>query len=337
MKKGKKKNKLFSIIIPFYNSKNTIRDTLLSATNQTYKEIEIIVINDGSNDGSEKEIEDIVLQDHRIKYIKKNNGGLSSARNAGLEKATGDYIAFLDGDDIISENFITNVKKAINAFENLDMILFPYIRNTGLLNRSEIDVYIENYNKDINETLARIKGGVCNIVFRKNIISNIRFKEGVICEDVLFVSDVLEKKDITTYYIETPMYYYRVNSGSITRSPLKIKDKTAVDVYEEIYRRNKKNRVTDKTLISYRSLLVCKFNMINKAAINGYENNESKTYFEPLFNEYRKEIIQNIVALLKNNRINLTDRIQMCFVCVSWKAFIFLKSNVIKIYRRTSH
>ncbi len=94
----------FSVIIPMYNSKDTIKSTIESVLNQTYSEpIEIIVVNDGSNDGCEKIVEEMILNNKTnriIKLINKSNGGVSSARNAGIKQAKGEYIAFLDSDDM---------------------------------------------------------------------------------------------------------------------------------------------------------------------------------------------------------------------------------------------
>lgn len=94
----------FSTIIPMYNAKNTIRNTIESVINQTYIEsIEIIIINDGSNDGCEKIVEELILLKHtnrNIKLINKQNGGVSSARNIGIQESSGEYLAFLDSDDV---------------------------------------------------------------------------------------------------------------------------------------------------------------------------------------------------------------------------------------------
>jgi len=112
----------FSIIIPLYNSKSTIRTTLKSVLNQTYKEpFEIIIINDGSQDGCEKIVEDVALNNQtnrKIKLINQNNSGVSSARNTGIKEASGEYIAFLDSDDawhpqkleLVMEVFCSNNK-----------------------------------------------------------------------------------------------------------------------------------------------------------------------------------------------------------------------------------
>src|SRR5699024_10471201 len=95
-----------SIIMPVYNSENTVGKSIESVLNQTYKNIELIIINDGSNDNTEPIIVKYAASDYRIKYVFQENEGVSSARNTGILKATGDYIAFIDADDYYSNNMI---------------------------------------------------------------------------------------------------------------------------------------------------------------------------------------------------------------------------------------
>ena len=92
-----------SVIVPVYNVEKYLKQCLDSIVNQTYKNLEIIIVNDGTKDNSMKIVEEY-LQDKRIKVINKENGGLSSARNIGIKEATGDYISFIDSDDYISLN-----------------------------------------------------------------------------------------------------------------------------------------------------------------------------------------------------------------------------------------
>ena len=113
--------KKISVIIPVYGVEKYIRKCLESVVNQTYKNLEIIVVNDGTKDNS-MEIVKEYLFDKRIKIINKENGGISSARNAGLEIATGDYISFVDSDDYISKNLYSELAKYME--EDYDMVKF---------------------------------------------------------------------------------------------------------------------------------------------------------------------------------------------------------------------
>ncbi|MCI8778348.1 MAG: glycosyltransferase family 2 protein [Bacilli bacterium] len=101
-----KKNELISIIIPVYNTEDYLDKCLSSIINQTYKNIEIIIIDDGSTDNSKKIIKQYMNKDCRISYYYQNNSGVAIARNSGIDKAQGDYIAFIDSDDYIDLTFI---------------------------------------------------------------------------------------------------------------------------------------------------------------------------------------------------------------------------------------
>ncbi|MBV7314833.1 glycosyltransferase family A protein [Shewanella sp. NIFS-20-20] len=116
----------FSIIIPLYNKKGLISKTIDSVLSQTYTNFEIIVIDDGSTDGSLESISG--LNDERLKLFKKENGGVSSARNFGINKAQGQYVAFLDADDKYEFSFLENVSSAIDKFSSADAICTAFFR-----------------------------------------------------------------------------------------------------------------------------------------------------------------------------------------------------------------
>ena len=117
-----------SIISPVYNVEDYLKDCVESILNQTYKNIELILIDDGSTDNSGKICDEYASKDNRVKIVHKKNGGLSSARNAGLDIATGDYIFFVDSDDFLYKNsVIEKIIKATNGGTK-DLILLPYIK-----------------------------------------------------------------------------------------------------------------------------------------------------------------------------------------------------------------
>ena len=107
---------VLSVIVPVYNCEKYLKETLESISNQTFKDIEIICVNDGSTDDSVKVVEEFTKQDDRVRIINKENGGLSSARNAGLDAAKGKYVAFVDGDDLLDSNAFEI------ALENIDKV-----------------------------------------------------------------------------------------------------------------------------------------------------------------------------------------------------------------------
>lgn len=117
----------FSIIVAVYNIEKYINQCIESIINQTYSEIEIILVNDGSTDNSLHILQEWKQKDNRIKIINKKNGGLSSARNEGLKVATGEYVAYIDGDDWVSPKMFEKLSQKINQFAKPDIVTFSYI------------------------------------------------------------------------------------------------------------------------------------------------------------------------------------------------------------------
>lgn len=209
--------KKVSIIIPIYNAENYLNQCLNSLKKQTYKNIEVIMINDGSKDNSEKICKSF-LNDERFKLFNKKNTGVSDSRNVGIKKATGKYILFVDSDDWCDDNLI---KSCVNAFENYDMICFEYFR-CFIDKNVKVEINID-LNSDINKEILNsnnVGGYLWNKCFISSIIknNNILFDKTInYCEDLLFVKQYLKyvKK---VKYINEPLYYYRIRKNSVTNN-----------------------------------------------------------------------------------------------------------------------
>ena len=200
-----------SVIIPVYNVEEYIEQCVESVVNQTLKEIEIIIVNDGTLDNSMKKIERF-LSDKRIIVINKGNGGLSSARNAGLEIARGEYISFVDSDDFIEENML---KELYNGSERADIVFSNIVLFDELTKKKK-------KRKNICDELAKENKGyyfwrymgteVWNKIYKRAFLKkgNIKFVENILYEDIPFglYSLFLASK---VKYINKYHYYYRVN------------------------------------------------------------------------------------------------------------------------------
>ena len=137
-----------SVIVPVYNVEKYLKQCLDSIVNQTYKNLEIIIVNDGTKDNSMKIVENY-LQDNRIKVINKENGGLASARNSGLEKVTGKYISFIDSDDWIELNMYEELVSQINDEDILIYRYFSYDdKKKKIVGKKKIDFYSQNKLED---------------------------------------------------------------------------------------------------------------------------------------------------------------------------------------------
>lgn len=206
-----------SVIVPVYNVEEYIEECIESIVNQTLKEIEIIIVNDGTKDNSIKKIEKY-FSDPRIILINKENGGISSARNAGLKIARGEYISFIDSDDFIEptmlEDLYNNSEKAEIVFSNI----ISYDNKTGNKSYSEsrIEFGILNKGSYLFNTL-NLPFATLNKIYKKDYLEriNLTFIKGIIYEDSIFSIKALFLAN-KVKYIDKNHYNYRVNRNGST-------------------------------------------------------------------------------------------------------------------------
>ena len=230
MKVKKMKEEKISIIIPIYNAEKYIERCLKSIINQTYQNLEILVINDGSTDGTIKYIEEIKKNDERIIIINKNNEGVSIARNIGISQSTGKYITFIDADDWLEPNAIEILYDEIKK-NNVDIVRGNYYRNYDENNMVQPNNYISKYeNIKLNEDnyinnfiedlyLERIPCYVWLLMIKREIIFNKIFFPSKISmmEDTIFYLRMLYKyKEI--YISDKKIYHYFCNENSACKS-----------------------------------------------------------------------------------------------------------------------
>ena len=228
--------KKVSIIIPSYNVENYIYRGIESCIKQTYNNIEIVIVDDGSTDETWKIVQKYSTLDTRIKAIKKNNGGVSSARNLALQSATGDYVIFLDSDDWIKNNTIEIMVKKIKKNPNLLICCdrsFVYEDNIDKIFPQVTDNH-EEIKKNVIECFSTGIGNLqssCYKIFDLRIIKekNIFFKENIYHgEDGLFVFEYLNYMQGILYFSEC-LWNILTRKGSATNSGYNEKWLTAID------------------------------------------------------------------------------------------------------------
>lgn len=230
---------ILSIIIPVYNIKDYLQECLNSIVNQTLKNLEIILIDDGSTDGSSKICDDYANKDTRVIVVHQKNKGAGMARNAGINIANGDYITFTDGDDYIDTTAFEHLIRLIQT-NNLDAIRLSYntFRTTGNFSHTnysgEFKIYetkdeirqiqLSTFSRPFNKNSIDINlgGSPWGLIIKSKIIkeNNIRFlsERQIISEDYIFNYDCLNYiKRIGKLY--DTVYHYRITPNSITRSP----------------------------------------------------------------------------------------------------------------------
>lgn len=217
--------KKISVIIPVYNVSKYLRRCLYSVISQTYRQLEIILIDDGSTDGSSEICDEYAKKDNRIVVIHKPNGGVSVARNKGLDIATGDYIGFVDSDDYIHPNmYKVLVDNAEKYDADISICGFFQEDTNGRFQRYWKDDVLKCLNTTEQiENLLMNKYFRCSVwdrIFKKELLFGVNFREDVkIYEDMLFDYEVM-KKSHKAVFTSTPMYYYCENdSYSAARSP----------------------------------------------------------------------------------------------------------------------
>lgn len=216
-----------SVIIPVYNVEKYLRKCLESVINQTFRDIEIICIDDGSSDNSLKILREYERLDTRIKIISQENKGVSAARNEGLRHATGDYIYFIDSDDYLVRNALERLYN-IAIQHSTDLIIFKLINfehdtRFVISKRYHEMSFLSDYkrtifnHKDIKDYIFNLDVTPCTKFFKKELLDGICFYEGLIFEDnILFVDYIFKAKRI--YYYDECLYNRRIRKDSITRS-----------------------------------------------------------------------------------------------------------------------
>ena len=231
-----------SVIVPVYNVEQYIEKCILSLVNQTLEDIEIIFVNDGTKDNSEEIILNYQKQfPDKIKYFKKENGGLSSARNFGIPYATGKYVCFLDSDDYVETNmYETMYNEATSG--NYDMVECNFIWEYP--NKKRLDIGASYVSQ--KEALTKARVVAWNKLYKREILINskVRFPEGLRYEDVEFFYEILpELKSIG--YVKEPFIHYIQRENSIINTQNE-KTKEIFTVLEHVLNYYKANNLWDE-------------------------------------------------------------------------------------------
>lgn len=223
---------MVSIIVPVYNIEKYIKKCVESILGQTYRNFEVLLVDDGSTDASKKYCEEFEKKDSRIRRIRKENGGLSSARNTGLDYARGDYIFFVDGDDYLEPGMLNSVMKEFED-RSVDAVIFGwYIEYGGHRKRGNYQ-YNEGYiapEEGIKLLLDRkgCQSFAWNKVFRRQVWGTIKYPHGRFYEDIFTTWKLISRCDNISVLC-APLYVYVQRGDSISH---KISMEKALDYYE---------------------------------------------------------------------------------------------------------
>jgi len=310
-------NPLVSIIVPVYNTKEFLSECTESLVSQTYNNIEIILVDDGSTDGSSELCDKLAFKDRRIRVIHQKNGGLSDARNTGIDNAKGDFISFVDSDDSVNPSFIKILLKGIKANDSDISVCgygedFPKQRTiTG--KEATIKLLLEQKNIDI---LA------WNKLYKNNLFldNGIQYPKGKLHEDNLTTYKLYSRSNKVSF-IPKSLYNYRKREGSITNinkkeTHLKMRELAARESIDYL----KEDDVLKEA--AEISLLLSKFAYLDNS-LNG---------------RIKVEYTDKVISWLKKQKNNFRHN---QFLSAKLKTYLILATNFggypYKLFRRVKH
>lgn len=311
--------KEISIIVPVFNVQNYLVRCIESLLNQTFRDFEIILINDGSTDNSgdicyfySKKYPDVV------KLVDQKNAGLSAARNSGLSLATGNFVTFIDSDDFVCVDFLQRLFDVVKKY-NVDFVACGYNLYTGI---SQNDYVTESAVKvlSVSDYFSKILDdprltSAWGKLFKCELIKGLRFPEGKIMEDMFVLPFILKRAKLVAFY---PMRLYNYNQVgvSITRSNFRFQKLDMIDAlkgwvnYSNEYFPELSNRVT-------------LYYLENLFHFNEFLYREKSQFGRLKFVEYKSEIISNRQLIFLYGRLSL--KIKLIFLLIqAWPIFLFV-------------
>lgn len=292
---------MISIIIPVYNVEKYLSRCINSILSQSYKDLEIILVDDGSPDNSPRLCDEIAQKDSRVVVIHKSNGGLSSARNAGLDIAKGEYIFFVDSDDWLSSKEV--LEQFYNkAIENNSSFVFGLMNSATDKTITPLKVNNRYKEDDLFLLSNPYLFSACNKLYKKELFKNIRFELNRVNEDVDIIPLIFQNA-LNPICLREYSYCYYINTSSITRSVFNKKRfdmfKSVSHVYKEFDGTNKQKKIFYQNLFGFQIFSV---------------------YLSILKSSNKKENLKEFVSLLKYSGYN--NYFYYCFSC-------FLKNDTL--------
>lgn len=320
-----------SIIIPVYNVEKYLKKCIESIIKQTYENIEIILVNDGSNDCSGEICNEFTLIDSRIKVLHKKNGGVSSARNAGLEIATGDYIGFIDSDDWIEEDMYEILIGLIKKY-NSEIAVCGFVNNNYVINeyknKQEKVLSVENCLTSLLQFDPIIGESLCNKLFSRKFFegSKIRLNEKVtIGEDLLCCCQcVLNAKSIAVTL--NKKYHYRQTENSAMSKKFQPTDMSVIDAHEQIIQAIKKRYPKIVPIVKKRLISSCVWLLIK---MEGLSNNEMDN-----INKLKSLIRKGLLNYLFSSYENIKMKSYALLIAIDPRIFYILREYLIKLLKK---
>ena len=300
-----------SVIIPVYNVEEYLEECLDSIVNQSFKDIEIICVDDGSTDNSSDILNEYQNNDSRIRIITQENHGAGSARNAALNDSKGNYIYFMDSDDYLDLDGL-NKLHSLSQENDLDLVLFKLLNFNEKTGEKDYDYsnmpFLLDIGKDVfsyqdfKYDLLKVDVSPCNKFFKRELVENKRFLEGLIFEDNAFYIDYIFDAE-RIYFLDEILYYRRIKNDSVITKASK-KHADIIEVYDHIYRKFKDKGMYPefREMLFMRKIdsIYYRFSLI-KPECKQYYYNHMKSSFLEQKDEYETELkLEEIEEYHKN-------------------------------------
>lgn len=310
-------SQLVSIIVPFYNAETYLSECINSLLSQSYENIEIILVNDGSQDNSESICLDYSRRDSRIYYIYKDNGGAATARNRGVLESRGEFIVFCDVDDSYFPNAIEQLKTAQQKY-SADLV-------AGKITTIYQDIVYQDENElDLSSSLEEMYYGkmlgvsACSKMYRREILIKYPFKEGVIHEDTFTSYKHVYAAKNHLVVLDCPVYLVNQENESISRSHFHPRDLVYRDaMYENLAFLKNENLVKNKNILSAWSFMyvVPMLRIIDKMI-------QSNHKFDYTF--YKEDFSQYSNLFFLSGRISIKHKIKFIVFLTSFQLYKIL-------------
>ena len=288
---------MISVIVPIYNVKDYLERCVNSIINQTYRKLEIILVDDGSTDGSAEICDCFAQKDNRVIVIHKENGGAASARNCGLDIATGEFVGFVDSDDYIAYDMYEHLLKYMNKNVDITSCGTVYIGKTNMnsVRCKAKSLCVMNRERALEELMLHrlLCFSSCDKLFRYSILKDVRYISGKVCEDLPFIYELINKCN-NVVNIGEAKYFYQYRENSVSRMPFTNKRLDYVLFTRDMYRDVCVNNPKLMKAAEYRYII----NIIS--IINQIESSSNKQKY---INECKrlKSVIRNMIFRILNN------------------------------------
>lgn len=317
---------LITVIVPVYKVEDYLDECVQSLVNQTYDNLEIILVDDGSPDNCPSMCDSWAKRDHRIQVIHKENGGLSSARNAGLDAVTGDYVSFIDADDFIECDMYEKLLDAFGGDSKIGItscLLYQYVKGVSYryMDKWHIDAPREIAYEDFGRLLLteKVNFVLCSKLFRRTVVDKARFVLGRMNEDSLYVFDLSRTmKDLKLKMSEIPYYgyYYRLRVGSICNSDNPLIP-TVINNYQEM-----ESKVKDSDPMLAKSLKDHWLSLLLKYYVRLITFSSDNELISKYDNEIRRV---SIIDLWKDDELPMYLRFKYSILCTNPHLYRCLK------------